>query len=190
VRDESAFLRQLTDRPDDLDTLLVYADWLDDQGDSARAEFLRLQQQLLPMRLRQKGFTALSRRLLTLGKQLKPAWLAVVSRPRLVGTCWRTEEPDGRSVFRFLPDGELNYTESDGDTYQNATWVQVGNHVAIEFNRHYADYEGFIAGDRMSGKAKNITGNSWNWRASITTDPELCDLGEPDTTVYDSHVKE
>src|SRR5687767_696033 len=88
VRDDAAFLRQVNDDPADLETLLVYADWLDDQGDSGRAEFLRLQHRVLGLRHRQAGFSLHSRELLRLGKKLDLAWLAVVSRPRLAGTCW------------------------------------------------------------------------------------------------------
>src|SRR4051812_45143988 len=37
-----AFLRAIRDNPDDAHRL-VYADWLDEQGDADRAEFIRLQ---------------------------------------------------------------------------------------------------------------------------------------------------
>ena len=39
--EEMAFLRELLDMPEDRNSWLVYADWLDDRGDP-RAEFLRL----------------------------------------------------------------------------------------------------------------------------------------------------
>jgi uncharacterized protein (TIGR02996 family) len=38
-----AFLREVCDHPDDDAPRLVFADWLDDHGDHARAEFIRLQ---------------------------------------------------------------------------------------------------------------------------------------------------
>jgi uncharacterized protein (TIGR02996 family) len=188
---EAAFLKQLSDDSEDLETLLVYADWLDDHGSADRAEFLRLQQQLLSLRQRQKGFAPASRRLRLLGQSLDPTWLAVVSRPLLTGTCWSGSEDDGTYlIWRFLPDGVLNYTE-DGDDYQNGTWVQVGPFVAMEMNRHFADYEGFIKGDWVRGKAKNIRGREWRWKAKRTTDPEECDPGdEPDTTIYGNHFKD
>src|SRR3954454_5193706 len=66
VEEEAAFLLQLDSQPDDLDTPLVYADWLDDRGDAGRAEFLRLNRTLLGMRFRQKGFSEASKRLLRL----------------------------------------------------------------------------------------------------------------------------
>jgi uncharacterized protein (TIGR02996 family) len=175
VRDDSAFLKQLDDDPEDLATLLVYADWLEDNGSVDRAEFLRLQQHLLQLRHRQKGFLPFSRRLLASGTKLDAAWLTVVSRPRLVGTCWSGDETIGDSTtWRFLAGGTLNYTCRSG-THQNATWVQVGTHVTMETNQHYADYEGFIGGDWMRGTAKNVQAKAWRWSARRTTDPELCD---------------
>jgi uncharacterized protein (TIGR02996 family) len=191
VRDDVAFLAQLSDDPADVATLLVYADWLDDGGDGERAAFLRLQHEVLRLRHRQKGFSESSRRLLRLGKRLDAQWLAVVSRPRLAGTCWSGSEDDGvYMVWRFLPGGVLNYSE-DGDVYQNGTWVQVGNHVAMEMNRHFADYEGFVGGEQIRGSARNIRGRVWRWRVKRTTDPAECEPGEePDTTIYGDHFQD
>ena len=189
MSDEAAFLKQLSDDPEDAATLLVYADWLDDNGAGDRADFLRLQQQVLQLRYRRKGFSESSRQLLRLGEKLEPAWLAVVSRPRLAGTCWSGREGDGAyMIWRFLPGGVLNYTE-EGEDYQNGTWGQIGNFVAMEMNRHFADYEGFAGGDCLAGKAKNVNGREWRWKVKRTTDPEECDPGDPDTTVYDAHLR-
>lgn len=40
--DESAFLRTICDAPDDDGPRLVYADWLEESGDTLRAEFIRV----------------------------------------------------------------------------------------------------------------------------------------------------
>lgn len=40
---QQAFLQHITEHPDDLVTRLVYADWLDENGDIERAEFIRVQ---------------------------------------------------------------------------------------------------------------------------------------------------
>ena len=40
---EIAFLRSIIEQPDDDAPRLIYADWLDEQGNSDRAEFIRLQ---------------------------------------------------------------------------------------------------------------------------------------------------
>ena len=185
MHDDSVFLLQLDEAPEDDLLPLVYADWLDERGDATRAEFLRLQQRLLKVRHRQTGFHELSTRLFRLGRSLGPAWLAIVSRPRLAGTCWAgTDSRDCHYIWRYLPGGVLNYTSPSG-TYQNGTWAQVGNHVAMETNRHYADCEGFVGGDEIRGKSHNITGLKWRWRIRHTTDPRQCDPGKPNFTIYD-----
>jgi uncharacterized protein (TIGR02996 family) len=186
---EAAFLKQLSDDPEDLATLLVYADWLEDNDVSDRAEFLRLQNQLLNLRYRQKGFCELSRQLLKLGRSFDAAWLGVVSRPRLAGTCWSGPSTLERHyVWRFLPGGVLNYTSPTG-TFQNGTWQQVGTVVLMEVNRHYADHEGFVGGEWIHGRSKNVVGDRWRWKTKRTTDPKECDSGNPDTTVYDGHLR-
>ena len=43
---EAGLLRAILDDPDDDTPRLVYADWLDEHGDEARAEFIRLQVEL------------------------------------------------------------------------------------------------------------------------------------------------
>ena len=44
--DEAAFLRTIIDAPDDDGPRLVYADWLEEHGETARAEFIRVQCEL------------------------------------------------------------------------------------------------------------------------------------------------
>ncbi|MFL5341901.1 MAG: TIGR02996 domain-containing protein [Gemmataceae bacterium] len=46
MTDETAFLRTILDRPLDDAPRLVYADWLEECGDTARAEFIRVQVEL------------------------------------------------------------------------------------------------------------------------------------------------
>src|SRR5437764_8755275 len=40
---DRAFLASILDAPDDDSPRLIYADWLDEQGDADRAEFIRVQ---------------------------------------------------------------------------------------------------------------------------------------------------
>src|SRR5689334_11806572 len=40
---DDAFLQAICDNPDDDAPRLVYADWLEERGDAARAEFIRVQ---------------------------------------------------------------------------------------------------------------------------------------------------
>jgi uncharacterized protein (TIGR02996 family) len=68
--DEAGFLEAIREDPNDDGARLVYADWLDEQGDS-RGEYLRLEHQLAQT----------AQRLAQLQSQLEPAWLAAVRRP-------------------------------------------------------------------------------------------------------------
>ena len=162
----------------------VYADWLEDHDAPDRAEFLRVQLDALGMRQGQRGLVTRSRRLLHLGRHFPRAWLVVVNRPRLDKTAWvGRNTSDGFCIYRYRPGGVLNYT-NNGGTSQNGTWWQIGNQVFMETNDHYADYQGTIAGDRITGTAFNITDYDWTWDVTLTTDPKERDPGEPDTTVY------
>jgi uncharacterized protein (TIGR02996 family) len=79
VHHEDEFLKKILEDPADDTTRLVYADWLDEQGDplsSAKAQFLRLTARMrLPKR--PNGDRA---KLQKLAAKLDTDWLAVVSR--------------------------------------------------------------------------------------------------------------
>jgi uncharacterized protein (TIGR02996 family) len=72
TEDEANFIFDLLAEPDASTTALVYADWLEERGDPARAEFLRLD--LCPEGNEQ--------RLQALRQQLDPRWLATVAGRR------------------------------------------------------------------------------------------------------------
>jgi uncharacterized protein (TIGR02996 family) len=81
---DEGFLRVLRANPQDDTTRLVYADWLEEQGDPIAlqmAEFLRLSVQQPAGVLRTRtGRKRLRKRLQHLAAQLDTDWLAVVSR--------------------------------------------------------------------------------------------------------------
>ncbi len=71
----AAFLQAIREAPDDDVPRLVYADWLEDQGEAARAEFIRLQIDLCrPAGEREQRLVQL-RRLRALIVQHLPGWL-------------------------------------------------------------------------------------------------------------------
>src|SRR5262245_43167356 len=75
-----AFLRGILDDPKDYGSRLVYADWLDEQGDLVsmrKAEFLRTTVALATEATKNKK--GQRKRLRRLAGQLDPKWLAVVS---------------------------------------------------------------------------------------------------------------
>jgi uncharacterized protein (TIGR02996 family) len=77
MTDERAFLTALLERPDDDATKLVYADWLEEQGDP-RGEYLRLMLQVRRGRVvtaeQRQGHQELGAELAELGTQESTAW--------------------------------------------------------------------------------------------------------------------
>ena len=76
--DADALLRAVLAAPDDDAPRLVYADWLDEHGDPARAEFIRVQIELArpgPDRARRYQLLVAERRLLRENRAAWTAWL-------------------------------------------------------------------------------------------------------------------
>lgn len=87
----------------------VYADWLEEQGEAGRAEFLRLQDRLLGMGADDPAFRAGRERLEVLACDLDVEWRYAVSRPAIEGclalelACpkeWGSLAPTDRSDVR------------------------------------------------------------------------------------------
>ncbi|MCX5742861.1 MAG: TIGR02996 domain-containing protein [Proteobacteria bacterium] len=159
--------------PTDLATLLVYADYFEEQADLDRARFLRLEHRL---RAAVAPLTAshltLAETIRKLGERIEArpdqaAWIEAVSTPRIRGTTWVGNSGVSEFTGRFLDDGALNYTQSSG-TFQNGTWKQYGSVVLFEMNRHYAEYLGVILQGAIVGKAKNVSKSTWDWRLEPT----------------------
>src|SRR5258708_7288024 len=77
------FLSKLLENPADDVTRLVYADWLDEQGDpvsSAKSEFLRVTVELVTGSGKKGWRKARRKRLQQLAAQLDTDWLPLVSR--------------------------------------------------------------------------------------------------------------
>jgi uncharacterized protein (TIGR02996 family) len=166
--DESAFLAAIDDGDDD--TLTVYADWLQDNGDDARAEFLRAQEATRRMTHRRRAFLESARRAILLGSTLPLGWLARVSRPRLPGTVWAgTDSDGGYYIWRFATGGAVDYSSGTGD-FKTASWRQIGPLVMIQTNFHYATYEGLAAGRALRGWAANVVERDWAWEWRLTTE--------------------
>jgi uncharacterized protein (TIGR02996 family) len=71
---KKAFLADIAAHPDDDVPRLVFADWLDENGDADRAEFIRTQVRLASMQLWDDGFTALDVRCRQF-ERAHPEWL-------------------------------------------------------------------------------------------------------------------
>jgi uncharacterized protein (TIGR02996 family) len=73
---DEGFLADIREHPDDDAPRLVYSDWLEDNGDPERAEFIRLQCRLARMDWREPGYKALEERAKKLERQNWERWLA------------------------------------------------------------------------------------------------------------------
>jgi uncharacterized protein (TIGR02996 family) len=76
MHDHAAFLAAVAANPDDDLPRLVYADWLEENGDAARAEFIRVQCELERCTPDDDRRAALQRREAALLKRHKSAWTA------------------------------------------------------------------------------------------------------------------
>jgi len=83
MHDEADFLRELLKNPADDSVRLVYADWLDEQGDpvsQTKAQFLRITAKLLEPNRSAGWRKARRKELQPVAASLPTDWLAVVSR--------------------------------------------------------------------------------------------------------------
>jgi uncharacterized protein (TIGR02996 family) len=174
MSDEGTFRAMLLDQPDDFDARLVYADWLEGEGDPRRANVLRALVRLARLTSASPG-TLLARagELRALAKGVDPGWIADVSYPSLVGTCWAARgEEETPYLFGFHADGKLAFKRHDGTT--PGTWSQVGSAVELTING-YSPHAGMFVGKFMHGTAYNQTGLVWKWGAIRQPDPAILD---------------
>jgi uncharacterized protein (TIGR02996 family) len=105
LNDENGFFCTLEDNPADETARLVYADWLDEQGEpnkATKAEFIRLE-----LRVLQEDHTEPtdSQRLQQLAAGIEPDWLAIVSRPRVEYCQFLNSNPCARRRYLYAPTG-------------------------------------------------------------------------------------
>jgi uncharacterized protein (TIGR02996 family) len=82
----NVFLQTILDEPEDTTHRLVFADWLDEHGDSDRAEFIRVQCQVALLSQDDPGRPALEARQDELLRTHGPKWLA--EAPAVPGVTW------------------------------------------------------------------------------------------------------
>jgi uncharacterized protein (TIGR02996 family) len=151
MRDEG-FIRAIQENPKDDTTLLVYADWLDEQGDAVsvkRAEFLRVTVEIAVSKKGRGWKKARRRRLQELAAKLDTDWLALVSRlkvencrgkhPRLrslrfdfvCGRRWEEMQPTEDTAVRFCNACEENvhYCDTIHEARQHA---ETGHCIAVD----------------------------------------------------------
>jgi uncharacterized protein (TIGR02996 family) len=85
---DQGFRRALAVHPNDIQTRLVYADWLDDQSDP-RGEFLRLEIELSMLAPDDVRRWSIEERLRELQATFEPGWLAALDRTSIENCQWR-----------------------------------------------------------------------------------------------------
>jgi uncharacterized protein (TIGR02996 family) len=161
MADEPTLLALVRERPDDAAARLVYADWLEQQGDRKRADIVRAAQELAGAALDTDGALDRAHELLTLARRAAPEWLAAIAHPSLTGTCWGTQSYSRTpALLGFRANGVLVFKRL-AETWPG-TWSQVGNAVTFTINK-YSPHEGLVVGDRMGGTATNKSDQIWTW---------------------------
>lgn len=94
------------------------------------------------------------------------------------GTIWSGIDSGGKSfVYEFLPDGVLKYTTETG-TFTDGSWKQDGKLVYFEMNNKYAEHEGVISDNLMTGNGWNQVGYKWTWTANKISASQLFGANE------------
>ena len=84
----------------------------------------------------------------------------------LEGTIWSGIDSGGKSfVYEFLPNGVLKFTVETG-TFTDGSWKQDGKLIYFEMNNKYAEGEGVISDNLMTGNGWNQAGYKWTWTAN------------------------
>ncbi len=102
----------------------------------------------------------------------------------LAGTTWVGEDESGPQSYTFEPGGVLSYAYRDRtgrwQRFRNGTWSQEGAVVRMETNGRFAEREGTVWGDRMSGEGRNVEGRRWRWHARRQPAARAAAAAKPD----------
>jgi uncharacterized protein (TIGR02996 family) len=110
MHDEDGFLAVIRQTPADDTARLVFADWLDEQGDGAsqlKAAFIRIELRLANDP-EAADSTILPLQLQKLATQLDPDWLTTISRPKIEGCTMWAERPCPAVWSRLAPTQDPN----------------------------------------------------------------------------------
>ncbi|HEY5935657.1 MAG TPA: FHA domain-containing protein [Kofleriaceae bacterium] len=111
---------------------VVYADWLEERGESDKAEFLRVQQELIGISPDHPAFHELGDRLRALAPMVEVAWRFAVARPAI-------ERCDVKFEFQCPKEwGSLARTPQPHVRYCNSCERQVHYAVTVDLARNLA----------------------------------------------------
>ena len=100
------------------------------------------------------------------------------------GTTWVGSGlvPNVSGEITFMTNGGTDTVYSNNNSnpthYTNGTWKQAGNIIYFESSNKYAEFNGVLNGEVMSGTAKNVNGVEWTWSFRRQVDLPLTYLSE------------
>ena len=110
---DRAFLDDIREHPDDDAPRLIYAGWLDEHGDGARAEFIRVQCELARLKERDRRRKVLARRKQELLEAHRLAWTDLAFADWLEHRKKDCHNPEGHSFCRLVARGVRLRCERD-----------------------------------------------------------------------------
>jgi uncharacterized protein (TIGR02996 family) len=110
---EDGFLRDIIAHPNDPVPRLIYADWLEEQGDR-RGAFLRLEVRLHELKDRPRQQRRIRAQLRQMRQQISPTWLAQLDRVPIENCTlrFRFQCPKQWEALRETADGRVRFCES------------------------------------------------------------------------------
>ncbi len=127
MREGKALLAAVCEHPEDDVPRLVYADWLEDHGDAARAEFIRGQIQLLRSDRDDPQLPALAKRTQQLEKQHGKRWRRGL--PRWAKPAYDFEVGDLVGRPEYLPVSQFHRGFLAVVSCDLVTWMEVGERL-------------------------------------------------------------
>src|SRR5712691_639088 len=156
MTDEQAFLRMIVAEPDNDGAKLVYADWLEEQGDADRAAFLRLESRLAQTPVTDTNFYLLNAQFRGLHDRLDPDWLALIDRTEIENCFIKFEVPCPKRWE------QLHATETDAVRFCETCRKNVYHCPTIDAARDHARDGHCVAVDsRLSREPGDLYEPSW-----------------------------
>jgi hypothetical protein len=85
----------------------------------------------------------------------------------LAGSKWHYTDKQWQYDIEFADNGVLHCKKPNDKTPDNDSWEQDRETVRFYYNNKFSQYQGVLSGrNLMSGTAKNIRGNTWEWSAT------------------------
>jgi uncharacterized protein (TIGR02996 family) len=109
--EDRTFIRAILANPAELTAWLVYADWLDEHGNTAHAEFLRLMARHGELVNTDREWYVAEDRLQELRATLDPNWVAVFDRPKIENcdTAFKVRCPKRWENLKVLDEPAVRY---------------------------------------------------------------------------------